>query len=227
MVDIHAHFLPGLDDGPTTTEQATEMLEAAAAAGTTDIVATPHANTVWSFDAAATRRLVDELQERMGDRIRLSYGCEVHVTVGNVEDAVRHPSKYAINGKRYVLAEASNFAAPAALAPIFAALRGAGLRPILAHPERNALVQRRMQLLEPLIADGVLMQVTALAVRGPLVRKMIEAGWVFCVASDAHDPEVRTPAEMAEAYGEVRGRFGVETAERLFRTNPAKAVSGD
>ena len=43
-VDIHSHVLYGLDDGAKSREQSLQMLELAVQSGTTDIVATPHAN---------------------------------------------------------------------------------------------------------------------------------------------------------------------------------------
>jgi protein-tyrosine phosphatase len=51
MIDIHSHILPGLDDGAQTMQDSVEMLAIAAACGTTDIVATPHANGRFRFDA--------------------------------------------------------------------------------------------------------------------------------------------------------------------------------
>ena len=52
MVDIHSHILPGLDDGAQTLEDSLDILRLAAEHGTTDIVATPHANPTYPFDAA-------------------------------------------------------------------------------------------------------------------------------------------------------------------------------
>ena len=40
--DIHAHVLPGIDDGPSDVEEALAMLRAAAYRGIASIVATPH-----------------------------------------------------------------------------------------------------------------------------------------------------------------------------------------
>ena len=53
MVDLHSHILPGLDDGPATIEESVAMIRMAAADGVTDIVATPHANSAYTFDAAS------------------------------------------------------------------------------------------------------------------------------------------------------------------------------
>jgi protein-tyrosine phosphatase len=42
MIDLHAHILPGLDDGAQTCEEALEMARLAVADGITVMVATPH-----------------------------------------------------------------------------------------------------------------------------------------------------------------------------------------
>src|ERR1017187_344250 len=59
MVDIHSHVVWGLDDGATDMEQSLAMLRAAADSGTTDIVATPHSNAEFRYQA-------ELLEERMG-----------------------------------------------------------------------------------------------------------------------------------------------------------------
>ncbi len=49
-LDVHSHILPGIDDGRETLEDAVAMAKIAAESGTTDIVATPHANARFTFD---------------------------------------------------------------------------------------------------------------------------------------------------------------------------------
>ena len=41
MIDIHAHILPGMDDGARDLEDSVEMARMAAESGTTAITATP------------------------------------------------------------------------------------------------------------------------------------------------------------------------------------------
>src|SRR6202034_4017045 len=50
MVDLHHHLLPGLDDGSPNLETSVAMARIAAEDGITHVVATPHANNVYSFD---------------------------------------------------------------------------------------------------------------------------------------------------------------------------------
>src|ERR1700737_3394202 len=47
VIDIHCHVLPGLDDGPPSMPGALALAEAALAAGTTTLVATPHIDHTW------------------------------------------------------------------------------------------------------------------------------------------------------------------------------------
>lgn len=52
VIDLHAHVLHGLDDGPATLEQSLDMVRLAAHAGTAEIVAVVHASRAWPFDPA-------------------------------------------------------------------------------------------------------------------------------------------------------------------------------
>ena len=50
MIDIHAHILPGIDDGAEDMYDTLEMARMAAESGLTAIVATPHCNLPGLFD---------------------------------------------------------------------------------------------------------------------------------------------------------------------------------
>ena len=69
FVDIHSHILYGLDDGAKTIEDSVAMLELAASDGTTDIVATPHANGQYAFDPEVIEQRIAELSARAPIRI--------------------------------------------------------------------------------------------------------------------------------------------------------------
>ncbi|MGH9804420.1 MAG: CpsB/CapC family capsule biosynthesis tyrosine phosphatase, partial [Candidatus Acidiferrales bacterium] len=80
MVDIHSHFLPGLDDGARTLDDAVAMIDMAAADGTTHLVGTPHWNHRYPFSLERNRELREQLQARAGARIRLLTGCDFHLS---------------------------------------------------------------------------------------------------------------------------------------------------
>jgi protein-tyrosine phosphatase len=232
MIDIHSHILPGLDDGSKSLEESVEMLRQAAAAGTTDIVASPHANQEYAFDELAVERKIGELQAAVGENPRIHYGCDFHLTLENIEDALRLPEKYSINHRGYLLVEFSDFLIPKSTDELFARMMRAGLRPIVTHPERNQLLQARLPELETWVAQGAHLQVTAQSLMGRFgktanrcAHELMRRGLVHFLASDAHDTKWRTTA-LNEAREYVDRRFGAEAGLRLFVENPRSALAG-
>ncbi len=233
MVDIHSHILPGLDDGAPNLRVSLEMLRIAAEAGTTDIVATPHANPDYSFEPETVRRKIEQLERKAARRPTIHWGCDLHLSYDNIQDAVAHPDKYTINNRRYLLVEFSDLLIFKNSTEIFDTLMAAGMIPIITHPERNWLLQQRLRELEEWVDRGVLLQVTALSFTGRFGRaarkfseKLLEDGLVHFVASDAHDPEDRTP-DMAGVYDLIASRYGESWAERLFVANPRATLAGE
>ena len=232
MIDIHSHILPGIDDGSKSLEESLAMVRMAAAAGTTDIVASPHANQEYQFDPVVVHSKISELQAAAGDVPRIHYGCDFHLTMENIEDALRAPEKYSIDHKGYLLVEFSDFFIPKNTQEIFARMISAGLRPIVTHPERNQLLQKRLTELEEWVAQGALMQVTALSFLGRFGRtakrfadEMMTHGIVHFVASDAHDTRWRT-TDMREARRYVEKQYGMPVVERIFDENPRDVLAG-
>jgi protein-tyrosine phosphatase len=233
MIDIHCHILPGLDDGAKTLEESIAMVRIAAESGTTDIVATPHANPRYAFDPGAIDEKLAELQEASNDVVRLHVGCDFHLSATNIEDALRNPTKYAINHRAYVLVEFSEFLIPPSSSEIFRRMQHAGMIPIITHPERNQLLQSEPGKVETWVENECLIQITAQSLLGRFGKRAKDAadhfmaiGLVHFVASDAHDIQDRTPA-LREAYRYVAGAYSPEQAERLFVTNPKGTLSGE
>jgi protein-tyrosine phosphatase len=232
MIDIHSHILPNLDDGSKSLEESVAMLRMAAAAGTTDIVASPHANQEYAFDPQVVERKIGELRAAAGDIPEIHYGCDFHLTLENIEDALRFPGKYSINHRGYLLVEFSDFLIPKTTGELFARMMRAGLRPIVTHPERNQLLQRRLPELEAWVAQGAHVQVTAQSLLGKFgntvkacAHELIGRGLVHFLASDAHDTKWRTTA-LDEPRQYVEKRFGPEAALRMFEENPRAALAG-
>lgn len=63
MIDLHAHVLPGLDDGPATLAESLEILAAAAAEGVTRLAATPHVSARYPTSADTIERALAELRQ--------------------------------------------------------------------------------------------------------------------------------------------------------------------
>lgn len=233
MIDIHSHILPALDDGARNLEEAVRMVRMAASAGTTDIVATPHANEQFRFDPGTVAQHVAELQLAAGECPRIHYGCELHITPENLVAACERPARFTIAGRRYLLVEFSDFSIPKTAGDILDRLLDAGMRPILAHPERNPILRTRLADLAAWVERGCLIQVTAQSPLGQHGRaaktaagELLHRGMVHFLASDAHDLEHRPPV-LDAAWQFLERGFGRPTAQRLLADNPRAVLAGD
>jgi protein-tyrosine phosphatase len=233
MIDIHTHVLAGLDDGAKTLDAALEMLRVAARSGTTDLVATPHANIEFRFDAELVQLKIAELQEAAGPDVRIHRGCDFHLFFDNIQDALANPCKYTINGMSYLLVEFPDVLIARNTPEVFKRLIEGGMIPIITHPERNYLLHSRTEELKAWVELGCRVQVTAqsfLGRFGPEARRFAErlmrSGLVHFVASDCHDAEDRSP-RLDEAYDYVARKFGGDRAQALFVTNPGAVLCGE
>jgi protein-tyrosine phosphatase len=233
MIDIHAHILPGVDDGPPDLEASLAMLRLAARTGTTDIVATPHASLAFPYDPEIIQARLAELRSAAGESIRIHLGCDLQLHYENIQRALARPERYSINGRGYLLVELSELMIPRNLDEIFAEMRAAGLSLILTHPERNPLLEHRLEDLEAWVEQGLALQITAQSLFGRFgrsartqARKLLERNLVHFIASDAHDPQDRTP-RLDEAWRWVERNLGAAHARILLEDNPRAALYGE
>ena len=233
MIDIHSHILPGLDDGSPDLEVSVAMARMAAESGTTDIVASPHADFTHSFDPQLVEEKIAELARASEGVVRLHYGCDFHLHYDNVQDALGNPSKYAVNHKKYVLVELPELLVLKSTEDVLEHLRSAGMSVVITHPERNGLLRRRRDKLESWVAAGCFLQVTAQSFLGTFgkqaracAEELLQRGLVHFVASDAHDTRMRPP-RLDKARAWVAQEFDEATAEKLFVSNPAAVLNGE
>jgi len=195
-------------------------------------VATPHANQEYRFDPRVVQEKISQVQAAAGDLPRIHYGCDLHLSMENIEDALRAPEKYSIDHHGYLLVEFSDFHIPKTADEIFARMMRAGLLPIVTHPERNQLLQNRLPELQAWAALGVLMQVTAHSFLGRFGRtakrfsdELMTNSLVHFIASDAHDTRWRT-TDLRESRRYVEKQYGQAVTERIFEENPRAALAG-
>jgi protein-tyrosine phosphatase len=232
MVDLHCHILPGLDDGPKTFDDSLAMAEDAIADGITHVVATPHASSDYPFDYSRVRAARDELSARLAGRLTLATGCDFHLNVENLAAIRDDPRSYCINQKDYLLVEFNEFSIPPSMDQTLHELQLAGLRPIVTHPERNAILRTRPERLYTWISQGSYLQITAgslTGVFGPAAQELswlwISKGWVHFISSDAHNT-ARRPLKLKFAFDEIARQLGQERARALLIDNPRAAFDG-
>jgi protein-tyrosine phosphatase len=232
MIDIHCHLLPGVDDGAADEQTAVAMCRLAAEHGTTDLVATPHANHRYEFSPERNQELRRRLQEQVGPSPRLHLGCDFRLSYDNIQAALSEPARFAINGGQYLLVEFSDQVISQGTSAVFASLGEAGLTPIITHPERNPLLRDHRSRLAAWVHRGCLIQVTGHSLLGAFGSRaresaisLINAGLVHLVASDAHDLDKRPPV-LTDSYAFVADRWGEELARQLFVDNPRAVIEG-
>jgi protein-tyrosine phosphatase len=232
MVDIHSHVLWGMDDGAPTPEISLEMLRIAAESGTTDIVATPHSNSEFVYQPELIAERMAYLTEQTGGKPRIHRGCDLHLSFDNIVEALENPTKYSINGHRYMLVECSDLHIVATMDRVLDQLLGVDLVPIVTHPERNPILQKETKKLEGWVELGCLVQVTAGSVLGGFGKRahaaahhLLGMGMVHVIASDAHDPVHRNP-RLDLAFAAISDQYGADIAELLFRGNPGRIIQG-
>jgi protein-tyrosine phosphatase len=215
VIDLHAHILPALDDGPASLDESVAMAAAAVEAGTRVIAATSHVNRGFGLTAGelcdARRRLAERL-ERDGIPLEVVQGGEIALSrAPDLDDAALHA--LTLGGSPYLLLECPLSPTASSMEPMVGALRAAGFEVLLGHPERSPSLIRSPDALDRLVGLGALGQVTAGSFAGQFgepVRKaafaMLERGHVHVLASDAHHPWHRPP-DLRVALAPLRGRY--------------------
>ncbi|MBN2492769.1 MAG: hypothetical protein JXQ29_18115 [Planctomycetes bacterium] len=236
MIDLHAHVLPAVDDGPRELDGALALLERLAADGVTDVVATPHMlDGRFDVTPARLRTALAALRAAAQEAaigVVLHPGAEVVAQAG-LEAMVRDGTAVTLaGGGRYLLVETSFHAVPPELDRLVFALALEGVTAILAHPERILEVQRRPDSLAPRVAAGLLLQVNASSLTGDggegprdAAFALLDRGLVHLVASDAHDVHHRPP-RLAAAQALLRARVGEREADALLRGRPEQVLRG-
>jgi len=202
VIDLHAHILPGLDDGPRTLDESAAMAAAAVAAGTRVIAATSHINRGFGLgpaDLAPAREQVARRLREDGIPLEVVQGGEVAISrVEGLDDADLHG--LTLGEGSWLLLECPLSPVAPPMEPVVAALRGRGIEILLAHPERSPAFMRSPRALDRLLELGALAQVTSTALSGRFsdtVRKvafeMLERGHCHVIASDGHGAEGRPP----------------------------------
>lgn len=236
MIDLHAHVLPGIDDGVETDEQAIEFARVALGDGIRTIVATPHCKDgVWANDRTRVLSDVERLREvfrEHGVDLVLKPGAEVHVCpdlVKRVRDG-RAPT-LDDNGTTLLL-ELSLSQYPVELENLVFELRLAGLQVLFAHPERIRYFQDDIKRYEAVIHLGAFGQITTgsvLGVFGGEARRfsdrLLAADLVHVLATDAHNLAGRPPI-MSQAIEAIARTIGERRAIAMATDAPAALLDG-
>ncbi|WP_138754958.1 tyrosine-protein phosphatase [Paenibacillus sinopodophylli] len=234
MIDIHTHILPGLDDGAADWNDTLNMARAAVSEGITTIIATPHhANGTYmntAQDVAEHTHTINEKLIAAGVPVTIRTGQEIRVH-DDLLDAWSRNELLPLAGSNYVLIEMPASRIPKSMIELIHELTILRLKPIIAHPERNAEVVQHPQRLAELIEAGAYAQVTSHSLLGGFGKRieqsawsLLKAGHIHIVSSDAHHI-VRRGFRLREAYDAIERRMGEQWVQ-YFQFNAEAVLNG-
>ncbi len=238
-VDLHCHWIATIDDGARSVDAGVAMLRGLKRIGFDLVVATPHMRP-GMFDNDRTE-LEAAFEAMRPNLLGVQDLPEVHLASEHFFDSVvferlvrgeglpypyLHPTTPAHpNRRRAVLVELPPQAFPPRIDLRFFDLAKAGLRPVLAHPERYAPVWSDDRCLDPLLDAGACLLLDVCALVGKYGRaakkaaeKLLEEEAYEAACSDAHRlDDIET---VAEAIVALSKRVGAAEANRLLCSGP-------
>ena len=233
MIDIHAHILPGIDDGAEDLQDTIEMARMAVASGITTMVATPHCNIPGIYDNYYNEnyiRLFNRIKSILEDLdipLTLLPGFEAFATP-DLPLLIKDGMVQTINGGKYLLVEFPFEEDEIYVEPILDDILKMGICPVVAHAERYELVQKKPEIIQKWKNKGILIQVNKASLVGKFGRHsynaahmMMKKYQVDVIASDCHRPYMRTPI-MADVYKELLDKYPKSYLDVVFNDNPDK-----
>ncbi len=238
MIDLHAHILPGIDDGPRTLAQSLKMAERYVAAGYSRVTATPHwvAGSRWQPTPEAVREALDALGQamtRQGLALEVAPGAEIAMTLG-VAHLLSQKRVWTLNDGAYALIEPPFQQLPLGWEQILFEVSAAGYRVLLAHPERCAHLARQPRLVQKMKAMEVGLQINYKSLLGRYGNGIRETAWSFleaglghCVATDSHQPGDIDKEALKHVNQRLTTRLGAAYARLLAHENPQRVWNGE
>jgi len=235
LIDIHNHFVPGVDDGAPTLEDALHYLREFVELGITRVVTTPHLSAR-RLDGkrragidAAFAELVSAVEAELPD-MELTGAYEICLDEPDVDMSDR---ELGFGDGRALLVEFPMLMMPAYPDRMLAAVQDQGWRPILAHPERYSGIGASPGWLDRMRDLGTVLCLNAGSLWGEygaeaqtVSRHMLRAGLADIIASDHHARPHR--ASTIRRVWDVLSAAGQEdAASALLHHNPLAVLGGD
>jgi protein-tyrosine phosphatase len=234
FVDLHCHWIPGVDDGAPTLEEGVAMLRGLGDLGFETVVATPHMRPgLFDNDAVGLRQAFDQVEGELSAMERLprrQLSCE-HYFDDVVYARLLAGAGLPYPGERAVLLEFFDNGFPPSLDRLLSQLSRSGLVPVVAHPERYRPLWNNSEVLDRLLDLGAVALLDVAALVGKYGRRpqrcaeeLLERGAYHAACSDAHRPaDVET---VAAGIDWVRQRYGDEEVQSLFSEGPREILGG-
>ena len=234
MIDIHAHILPGIDDGPGYLVDCVAIVRELAEQGVTDIIATPHyvADTIYNSTRFQNSKLLKELQKALnaeGIGVNVYLGNEIYIDK-DILEFLKKRKISALNDSKYLLIELPMDGEFPNYEDYFLELLNKGYKVVLAHPERYAIVNEDFDVVRNLYEMGVLLQCNLGSITGKYgrsvkktIKKIAKEKMIFAFGSDIHHLE--GPDFVRSAQKKLSKIYSEKELKRLLVDNPSKILA--
>jgi protein-tyrosine phosphatase len=234
FVDLHCHYLPGLDDGSGDLDTSLRMVRALAALGFSDLYATPHQRAGMFMPARADidgafRTVSSEIQAE-APGLRLGLAAE-NFWDDVFHERLRQGTHPSYDGGPAFLFEVNPQMMPVGIENELFQMRVRGQLPVMAHPERYVAVQSEISWAEKLGRSAALV-IDLAALEGAhgrpemkTSRRLILEGLAHAAASDAHSPEDQNAVAGGMAW--IRKQRGQAVLDQLLDENPRRILAGE
>lgn len=230
LIDIHCHVIPNIDDGADNISTSLEMCKIAQEDGIYGIIATPHyIYGVFDNERDLVCAKVIELNNNLKEKdinIDIYPGCEAFI-FPELPKLVEEGKVCTLNNSQYVLIELPMESIPKYTDNVIYQLKLSGYTPIIAHPERNAVINSYPDVLFNLISRGALSQVNASSLAGLFGKNVMKTAatllrhnMVHLIASDAHTIGGRAPI-LSNAIDKIEKLVGQETLLKIVKNGEA------
>jgi protein-tyrosine phosphatase len=233
FVDLHCHFVAGIDDGARRVDEGVDILRGLRRIGFDWVVATPHMRPgLFDNDKARLEQAYVSMQSALGGPdLPGTYLSSEHYFDDVVYSRLIAGEGLPYPGGKAVLLEFYSVDFPASVDRCFAELRRRGLLPVIAHPERYQCLWSSLDALERLVDGGAaaLLDTAALAGKYGSAPKraaeaILERGLYHAACSDAHRPA--DVEEVAKGMQRIERRYGPEECDFLFSSGPRALLEG-
>lgn len=195
--DIHAHWLPGIDDGAKNLEESLHMLEIYFQLGYRKLIATPHIySDFYPNTPSSIQKAFDQVQKAAGEilpGLELGFAAEYYMDE-HFSECLKNKSLLTIR-KNEVLVEQNFFVEIPNIKDTLFEMQIKGYQPVLAHPERYTFYHANLNKIKAIKDSGVKLQVNLLSLAGKYGKEtakiadtLITNGWVDYIGTDAHSP---------------------------------------
>ena len=232
LVDVHAHVLPGMDDGARDADEAARLLELSDRQGVQHVWATPHFYPKREDPEAFLRRRERAIRWlcdvwNYDSMPRVYAAAEVAYFCGIGRSA--YADELCLEGTPYILVEMPEDEwSPDTVEDLLLLRFFRNLRPIIAHVERCIGYQSRRTLAR-LTEEGVLFQCNARFLANyeankRQIKSLFRADRLDLIGSDFHNMRLRQPniPSALHALGEVaeeeKLRAALKRAADITRT---------